>query len=55
MTQDDLEVTVSYKVNNNLPDDLIYIPINRRDLNKFDFSREITVSPSRVKEGLNVN
>jgi NADH-quinone oxidoreductase subunit G len=55
MIQDDLEVTVSYKVNNNLPDDLIYIPINRRDLNKFDFSREITVSPSRVKEGLNVN
>ena len=55
MVQDDLEVTVSYKVNNNLPDDLIYIPINRRDLNKFDFSREITVSPSRVKEGLNVN
>jgi len=55
MKQDDLEVTVSYKVNNNLPDDLIYIPINRRDLNKFDFSREITVSPSRVKEGLNVN
>ena len=55
MIQDDLEVTVSYKVNNNLPDNLIYIPINRRDLNKFDFSREITVSPSRVKEGLNVN
>ena len=55
MVQDDLEVTVSYKVNNNLPDNLIYIPINRRDLNKFDFSREITVSPSRVKEGLNVN
>ena len=37
------------------PNDLIYIPINRRDLNKFDFSKEIKVLPSRVKEALNVN
>ena len=55
MVQGELEVTVSYKVNNKLPDDLIYIPINRRELNKFDFSKEITVLPSRVKEALNVN
>ena len=55
MLQDDLEVTVSYKINDNLPDNLIYIPINRRELNKFDFSKEITVLPSRMKEALNVN
>ena len=55
MLQDDFEVTVSYKINDNLPDNLIYIPINRRELNKFDFSKEITVLPSRMKEALNVN
>ena len=53
--QDDMEVTLSYKINDNLPDDLIYIPINRRDLNKFNFSKEITFLPSRVEEALNVN
>ena len=55
MVQDDMEVTLSYKINDNLPDDLIYIPINRRDLNKFNFSKEITFLPSRVEEALNVN
>ena len=55
MLQDDLDVTVSYTINDNLPDNLIYIPINRRELNKFDFSKEITVLPSRMKEALNVN
>ena len=29
--------------------------INRRDLNKFNFSKEITFLPSRVDEALNVN
>ena len=55
MVQGDIETTVSYIINDNLPNDLIYIPINRRDLNKFDFSKEIKVLPSRVKEALNVN
>ena len=55
MVQGDIETTVSYVINDNLPNDLIYIPINRRDLNKFDFSKEIKVLPSRVKEALNVN
>ena len=55
MVQDDMEVTLSYKINDNLPDDLIYIPINRRDLNKFNFLKEITFLPSRVEEALNVN
>ena len=55
LTQDELEVTVSYEVNKSLPNDLIYIPTNRRELNKFDFSREIIITPSQVKEALNVN
>ena len=55
LTQDELEVTVSYEVNNNFPNDLVYIPTNRRELNKFDFSREIMIIPSQVKEVLNVN
>jgi len=55
LTQDEVEVTVSYEVNNNFPDDLVYIPTNRRELNKFDFSREILIIPSQVKEALNVN
>ena len=55
LTQDELEVTVSYEVNNNLPNDLVYIPTNRRELNKFDFSREILIIPTQVKEALNVN
>ena len=50
-----LEVTVSYEVNKSFPNDLIYIPTNRRELNKFDFSREIMIIPSQVKEALNVN
>ena len=55
LTQDEVEVTVSYEVNNNFPNDLVYIPTNRRELNKFDFSREIMIIPSQVKEALNVN
>tara|TARA_B100001121_G_C18672999_1_gene614856 strand:- start:102 stop:2060 length:1959 start_codon:yes stop_codon:yes gene_type:complete len=55
LTQDELEVTVSYEVNNNFPNDLVYIPTNRRELNKFDFSREILIIPTQVKEALNVN
>ena len=55
LTQDEVEVTVSYEVNNNFPNDLVYIPTNRRELNKFDFSREIIIIPSQVKEALNVN
>ena len=55
LTQDQLEVTVSYEVNNNFPNDLVYIPTNRRELNKFDFSREILIIPNQVKEALNVN
>ena len=46
---------VSDKVNNSFPNDLVYIPTNRRELNKFDFSREIMILPSQVKEALNVN
>ena len=45
----------SYEVNNNFPNDLVYIPTNRRELNKFDFSREILIIPTQVKEALNVN
>ena len=55
LIQDELEVTVSYEVNKSFPNDLIYIPTNRRELNKFDFSREIMIIPSQVKEALNVN
>tara|TARA_A100001015_G_scaffold170028_1_gene188968 strand:+ start:355 stop:2667 length:2313 start_codon:yes stop_codon:yes gene_type:complete len=55
LIQDELEVTVSYEVNKSFPNDLIYIPTNRRELNKFDFSREIMIIPSVVKEALNVN
>ena len=55
LIQDELEVTVSYEVSKSLPNDLIYVPKNRRDLNKFDFSREINIIPSQVKEALNVN
>ena len=55
LTQDEVEVTVSYEVNSNFPNDLVYIPTNRRELNKFDFSREIIIIPSQVKEALNVN
>ena len=55
LAQDELEVTVSYEVNNSFPNDLVYIPTNRRELNKFDFSREIMIIPSQVKEALNVN
>ena len=55
LIQDELEVTVSYEVSKSLPNDLIYVPKNRRDLNKFDYSREINIIPSQVKEALNVN
>ena len=55
LIQDELEVTVSYEVSKSLPNDLIYVPKNRRELNKFDFSREINIVPSHVKEALNVN
>ena len=55
LTQDEVEVTVSYEVNNNFPNDLVYVPTNRRELIKFDFSREIMIIPSQVKEALNVN
>ncbi len=55
LIQDEIEVAVSYEVNKSFPNDLIYIPTNRRELNKFDFSREIMIIPSQVKEALNVN
>ena len=53
--QDVVEVAVSYEVNKSFPNDLIYIPTNRRELNKFDFSREILIIPSLMKEALDVN
>tara|TARA_Y100000589_G_scaffold71018_1_gene63408 strand:+ start:2737 stop:5049 length:2313 start_codon:yes stop_codon:yes gene_type:complete len=55
LEQDNLEINVSYTVNNILPKGTIYIPTNRRELNKFDFSKKIMITPSRVKEALNVN
>ena len=54
MVQENIEITVNYKINPSFPDGLIFIPKNRRNMNKLDFSKEIEIMPSLFKEALNV-
>ena len=54
LVQDNLEINVNYKINKNLPNGLIFIPKNRRGLNKLDFSKRIEILPNHSKEALDV-
>tara|TARA_X000001036_G_scaffold418708_1_gene437812 strand:- start:1105 stop:3420 length:2316 start_codon:yes stop_codon:yes gene_type:complete len=54
LVQENIEITVNYKINPSFPDGLIFIPKNRRNMNKLDFSKEIEIMPSLFKEALNV-
>ena len=54
MIQGDFELTVDYFINDDLDDGVVFVPTNRRDLNKFDFSKDIEFNPSQAKESLNV-
>lgn len=54
MIQGDFELTVDYFINDDLDDGVVFVPTNRRDLNKFDFSKEVKFNPSQAKESLNV-
>jgi hypothetical protein len=55
LVQENIEITVSYKINPSLPDGLIFFPKNRRNMNKLDFSKNIQILPSHSMEVLNVN
>ena len=55
LSQDEVEVPVDFIENEKLSDGIIFIPINRRNLNKFDFSKKISITPNHSKAALNVN
>jgi len=55
LKQNGHKVSANYVVNNKLADGIIYIPQNRRNFNKFDFTNSIEISPNHSKEALNVN
>ena len=55
LKQNDHKVSANYVVNNKLADGVIFIPQNRRNFNRFDFSETIEISPNLSKEALNVN
>jgi predicted molibdopterin-dependent oxidoreductase YjgC len=55
LVQENIEITVNYKINPSLPDGLIFFPKNRRNMNKLDFTKKIQILPSHSMEVLNVN
>ena len=55
LKQNGHNVSANYVVNNKLADGVIFIPQNRRNFNRFDFSETIEISPNQSKEALNVN
>ena len=55
LKQNGHKVSANYVVNNKLADGVIFIPQNRRNFNRFDFSETIEISPNQSKEALNVN
>ena len=55
LKQNGHKVSANYVVNNKLADGIIFIPQNRRNFNRFDFSETIEISPNQSKEALNVN
>ena len=55
LKQNGHKVSSNYVVNNKLADGVIFIPQNRRNFNRFDFSETIEISPNQSKEALNVN
>ena len=55
LKQNGYKVSANYVVNNKLADGVIFIPQNRRNFNRFDFSETIEISPNQSKEALNVN
>lgn len=55
LKQNEHKVSANYVVNNKLADGVIFIPQNRRNFNRFDFSETIEISPNQSKEALNVN
>ena len=55
LKQNGHNVSANYVVNNKLADGVIFIPQNRRNFNRFDFSETIDILPNQSKEALNVN
>lgn len=55
LEQNSFSVNLTYNINNKLPDGLIFIPKNRRDLNKFNFLDEIKIFPGSQEGSLNVS
>ena len=50
LKQNGHKVSANYVVNNKLADGIIFIPQNRRNFNRFDFSETIEISPNQSKE-----